>query len=54
MSNLKKMRMCVCMCVHLCLYLFVAESLKAHPAAGKLPKATWCWGGKQWEGVQER
>ncbi len=29
-------------CVHSCLYLFVAESLKAYPAAGKLPKATWC------------
>lgn len=28
--------------VHSCLYLFVAESLKAYPAAGKLPKAMWC------------
>lgn len=41
-SNLKKMCMCVCMCVHSCLYLFVVESLKAYPAAGKLPKAMWC------------
>lgn len=33
--------MCVSVCAHSCLYLFVAESLKAYPAAGKLPKATW-------------
>lgn len=42
MSNLKRMCMRGCMCAHSCLYLFVAESLKAYPAAGKLPKATWC------------
>lgn len=34
--------MYVCVFVHSCLYLFVAESLKAYPAAGKLPKATFC------------
>lgn len=41
MSNLKKLCMCVFVCLHSCLYLFVTESSKAYPAAGKLPKATW-------------
>lgn len=46
MSNLKKGSKCictVCVSVYSCLYQFVAESLKAYPVAGKLPKATWSW-----------
>lgn len=44
---------CVCVCAHSCLYLFVVESLKAYPAAGKLPKATW-HGEKAVGGSEER
>ena len=59
MSNLKKMRVCVCvcMCARVCIHVFIclqAESLKAYPAAGKLPKATRRVGGLQRERAEER